>query len=208
MRTKIALAIVLVAAVAACDDAAGPGTGLDAEELATLSDAMVAGDFAYSAGVATAGQPDGATIALDPVTATGEFSGARPCPAGGQVLFEGTRTRTWDPDTQEGSADLAMTKTHQECAREVRSTVITLNGDPDIAVEAHHAWNAEGPVGLQTLSMHGAFTWSTDDGREGSCTVDIEASFDPETMTRTVAGTFCEHTWEETTTWSGGGQGR
>lgn len=207
MRSKFALAVLLLAPLGACDDAAGPGTGLDAEELATLSEAMVAGDFDYSASVAAA-QPEGAAVALDPVTATGEFSGARPCPVGGQILFEGTRSRTWDSETLEGSADLSMTKTHEACAREVRDVVITLNGDPNIAIEAHHAWNAEGPTGLQTLSIHGAFTWSTDDGREGACTVDIEASFDPETMTRTVVGTFCDRTWEETTTWSGGGSDR
>lgn len=204
MRTRLA-PFVAVLALVACDDAAGPeGARLTGEEITTLSGAMVEEDFAYT-GEVTAGQPPSAGVAADPVTSTTEFSGTRPCPLGGQVAMEGTRVRTWDAETQTGTGDLSLVKTHEACARNVRNVTVTLVGDPDIAVEAHHAWQVGvGWIGLQTLSIEGGFAWSTDDGREGSCLVDIDAVFDPETLTRTVSGTFCEHTFEQTTTWSGG----
>lgn len=202
MRSRIAPALVLLA-LAACDDGAGPDAAdLTADEAVALSEAMADDDFAYAGGLAQAGDPAGEGVALDPVTATTEFSGTRPCPVSGQVAVEGTRVRTWDPDTQAGTSDLSFTKTHQACARTVRGVVITVNGDPNIAVEAHHAWADGGWSGLQTLSIQGGFTWLTEDGREGRCAIAIEASYDPGTMTRTVSGTICDRTFERTTTWS------
>ena len=50
--------------------------------------------------------------------------------------------------------------------------------------------------------MQGGFDWSTDDGRAGTCLIDLEVTFDPESSTRTVVGQLCSRTIERTTTWS------
>ena len=208
MRARLIPALVVLA-LAACDDAAGPDAGdLSAAEVAALSDAMVDADFALTGDVAAADAATGLPVAAEPITATTEFTRTRTCPAGGQVVVEGSHVRVWDRDTHSGSSDLALTKTHQACARTVDAVTITLNGDPDVAVEAHHAWADGQRDGPQTLTMLGAVAWSADDGREGRCTIDVSAVFDPDTHTRTVTGTFCDRTFQRTTTWTGmGGNG-
>lgn len=206
MRSTATLAVILLA-LTACDDGAGPaGDVLSETEVVALSEAMAVADFTLTGETPTGESPaDG--VALDPVTATTEFTTTRTCPAGGRVVVEGTRTRTWDRDTHSGTSDLALTKTHEACARVVGDVTITVDGDPNIALNAHHAWEDGARVGLQTLSLLGAFTWSTDDGREGRCTIEVNAVFDPATSTRTVAGTVCDRTFERTTTWTGGHHG-
>lgn len=213
MYRKTLIPIVAALALAACDDGAGPaGTALTSEEIATLSDAMVESDFAATGEVAATDTETG-TVSLDPsvapgpVTTTTEFTVTRTCPVGGQVVMEGSHVRVWDRATHSGSSHLSLTKTHEECARSLRRVTITVNGDPNIAVEAHHEWAHGQRFGAQTLSIQGGFTWFTDDGREGACSIDIEASFDPETRTRTVVGTFCDRTIDRTTTWEADGGG-
>lgn len=204
--TPLTLALLAILALGACDGATGPDDGaLSDLEVTALSDAMVDADFALTAEAALAGETGaGDGVLLDPITATTEFTTTRTCPAGGRVVVEGTHVRVRDPETHSGSSDLSLTKTHEACARVVRTVTITVNGDPNVAVAAHHAWADGRRDGPQTLTMEGALAWSTDDGREGRCTIDVSATFDPETRTRTVSGTFCQRTFERTTTWTGG----
>ncbi len=210
MRARL-LPLLVVVAAAACDDATAPPEGaLTQDEVIALSDAMVSDDYAMTGEIGAAetigaAEVDGAAAAAaDPITSTTTFTHTRTCPAGGQLVVEGTRERTWDRDTRSGTMDLSLTKTHEACARTLDDVTITLNGNPDVQVEAHHAWANGVPVGLQTLTIVGSIAWSTDDGREGTCTIDVSATFDPDTRTRTVSGTVCNRTFERTTTWSGG----
>jgi hypothetical protein len=209
MKRRMILPLLALGALAACDDdPTGTGETLTETEVAELSDVLVqssfdvTGEIAADASVTTT---DG-TLELSnvPITSTIEFTLTRTCELGGQVVIEGARIRQWDRETWTGSSDLSVTKTHEGCARPLRNSdvVITLDGAPDIAVEAHHEWTAGHRHGLQTLTMLGAVDWSTGDGRSGTCEIDVEASFDPETHTRTVAGTFCNRTFERTTTWN------
>jgi hypothetical protein len=46
------------------------------------------------------------------------------------------------------------------------------------------------PVGLQTQTHKGSFTWARA-GASGTCSVDLTSSFDPATHTVTVTGSFC-----------------
>lgn len=204
MRSTLGvLALVAMVTVAGCDDPASVDGGLTTEEAIGLSTAMAEDGFVVTGDMPGADDAAGAVV-YDPVTSTTQFTTTRTCPAGGVFVVAGTRTRTWDRDTRSGTADVDLTKTHEDCARVMGDVLFTLNGDPDIAVEAHHAWENGTRSGLQTLSMQGAFTWAADDGREGRCEVDVEAEFDPETNTRTVAGTVCNRTFERKTTWTGG----
>lgn len=206
MRARLLPLLVIVAAVA-CDDATAPRDGaLTSSEVTALSDVMVSDDYTMTGEIGTSETISTAEVqpAADPITSTTTFTHTRTCPAGGQIVVEGTRERTWDRDTRSGTMDLSLTKTHEACARTLQDVTVTLNGNPDVQVEAHHAWADGAPVGLQTLTIVGSIAWSTDDGRAGTCTIDVRATFDPDTRTRTVSGTFCDRTFERTTTWSGG----
>ncbi|MFW6331477.1 MAG: hypothetical protein ACOC3J_07115 [Gemmatimonadota bacterium] len=205
---KLSLLVGLAAlGLTACEDAIGPGTALTADEMTGLSDAMIAEAYAitgdYAAQAMTAADPEGAAsgIVAD-VTATTDFTITRTCPAGGEIVVEGTRVRVRDPETRSGSMDLDMTKTHDACARQVRRATVTLTGQPHIAVVAHHGWEDGVLAGLQTLSLDGGFAWTSDDDRSGECVVDLDVQFDPDARTRTVSGTFCNRTIDATTTWT------
>ncbi len=210
MNTRIIVPLLVALAVSACDDAVGTAGDLTPEEVAQLSDAVVGSTFESTTEVATDGTAlvEGAQLlAESALTATTEFTHTRSCVLGGQVVVEGTRVREWDWEARTGFMELSLTRTHEACARPLRdddeaATTITLTGAPDIAVEAYHEWAMGERRGVQTLSMEGAVDWVTDDGRSGTCTIDIEAGFDPDSWTRTVQGTFCGREIDRTTTWS------
>ncbi len=208
MKKRAVLPLAIAAALAACDDPMTTGDTLSAAEAAELSEAMIQSSFDATGEVATtdaaAASVDGTLQATSiPLTSTFEFTLTRSCLVGGQVVIAGTIEREWDRESHSGSSDLSVTKTHEQCARPLRNSdvVITLQGAPNIAVEAHHAWDSGHRSGLQTMDMEGAVDWATDDDREGTCEIDIAVTFDPETRTRTVSGTFCDRTIDHTTTW-------
>ena len=216
MKTRsLVLLFAAAATLSACQDVVGTRDDLSDLEIEELADALITNSFDVTGDVASADasvtSDDGTAIALyaDPITSHTEFTHTRSCVLGGQRVLEGTRDREWDRATRTGFSDLSLTKTHQACSRPTRDSdiSITLDGAPDIAVEAHHQWADGRRSGLQTLSMEGAVDWATSDDRSGTCTIDVDVTFDPETGTRTAVGTVCNRTFERTTTWSHGGHG-
>nr|MDQ3388209.1 hypothetical protein [Gemmatimonadota bacterium] len=77
---------------------------------------------------------------------------------------------------------------------------ITTNGNPNVALKANHKMVNGALSGLQTQTQKGGFTFSTSDGRSGSCTIDITSTFDPATRTHTLKGTTCGRTVDRTRT--------
>lgn len=213
MKTR-SLTLLLAAAVAlpACDDVVGTSGNLSTEEIDEIADVLITTSFDATGEVASAdasivSADSELLLAYDPITSHTEFTHTRSCVLGGQRVLEGTRDREWDRQTRTGFSDLSLTKTHEECSRPTRNSdvSITLNGAPNVAVEAHHQWADGQRTGLQTLSMEGAVDWVTSDDRSGTCTVNVDVTFDPETHTRTAIGTVCNRSFERTTTWSHGG---
>lgn len=206
MKRRTILPLIAIVAVAACDDPTATGDGLSEAEVTELSEVMIQSSFDATGEIAADASVTSEELQLSsvPITSTFEFTLTRSCELGGQVVIDGVRSREWDRETWTGFSDLSVTKTHEDCVRLLRNSdvTITLNGAPNVAVEAHHEWTGGQRHGLQSMTMLGAVDWSTSDDRSGTCQIDIEASFDPDTHTRTVSGTFCERTFERTTTWS------
>jgi hypothetical protein len=192
----------MAALLAACNDATTVPDGLTADEADALASAMVEDAFATSGAVAIA-LTDAGTIgtAVPMAVVTTTFEATRTCPLGGDITFEGTRVREWDRETMNGTMDLSMTKTANDCARTVRDREVVVNGDPNIAVEVHRAREAGAWSGDQTMTLVGGFTWTAGD-QSGSCTIDLSAVYDPDTSTRTVTGSFCGREIDRTTTWA------
>lgn len=207
MRTRHFFILLLGAAsLAACQDVVGTSGDLTPDEVAGLADGLITTSFDATGQVAEAdasNTADGLLLAYDPITSHTEFTITRSCLIDGQVVLEGTRDREWDRTTHTGSSDLSLTKTHQDCTRPLvdSDVAVTLNGAPSVAVEAHHAWADGRRSGLQSLSMEGAIDWVTSDDRSGTCVIDLDVTFDPETHTRTVVGQACHRTIDATTTW-------
>lgn len=127
-----------------------------------------------------------------------EFSRTRTCRFGGSVTVEGTALGTWDPDTRTATLDVDAVKLHRNCVVMPGDRKLTLNAAPGLDVAAHRRWVAGEPSGLQTHSLEGKVNWRLEDGRGGTCTVDLLAVFDPDAGTRSVTGEICGRTVDRT----------
>lgn len=140
-----------------------------------------------------------ASAAAVPINET--FTRTRACPKGGQVTLSGTITGEADRATRTLTTETNATKTQAGCAIAKRDgTVITVSGNPNIAIKVNRKVVNGAPSGLQTTTQKGAFTYSTSTGKTGSCTVDITSTFNPEAKTYTRKGTLCGRTVDVTRT--------
>ena len=169
VRSYVCLAATLLLA-AACKDLTGPKNALTADESADLANQI------GSAIVSAPTSDGGASFTRVPTNASLEAVPVNinvegrsvPCPRGG------TTTVTVHI---EGTADQA---THS----------LTATAHVEIANGL--------PVGVHTVSGSGSFTWSTRDGRSGSCTIEYTATRDYTNHTVSVQGSFCSNQLSET----------
>ena len=206
MYRKLLLPGALAAAVvlAACDKGTtGPdgSSQLSAEDVRTLAgetgdqDGAMMDGFGGPSFNKTPAGPQFAT------TVTTTFTRTRTCPQGGSVKLEGTHTVTADPATHSGSSTFSATRTETACAFARNGRTITINGNPNTQLTASQSWT-NGVPGVRTATKKGSFTWSRSDGKSGTCTVDVTATWDPATHTLHVSGTLCNQTVDVTRTWS------
>lgn len=194
-RISSTLAMAGIVGLAACDSGiTEPPEALTRAEVTELADAMSLEAFtAAEAGAEADVSPDGAVTfdagAAVPVTYTREFTETVQCPAGGTVVTSGTATGERDREARSWSRELSATRTYTVCGFPVGDVALTVDGS--LSLEASMARVAGEPQGTQSVSLVGSFDWSTADGREGTCDVDMHASFAPDTHTRTVTGDFC-----------------
>jgi hypothetical protein len=197
VRKAALLAATCVLALAGCEpEPVGVRGDLTPDERQALGVAVA--DFIYrhitgeepATGSVAADEPD-PLVTASLIEFHYEFTIRRACPLGGSVLIEGTRSGTGDPETRSRTVDTQATHTQEDCSFRVsRERVVTTTGAPNVVVTSHRAVVNGQLSGLQTMSMHGAFTWTSGED-EGLCEISIEWSFDPETRTRTVTGTSC-----------------
>lgn len=64
------------------------------------------------------------------------------------------------------------------------------NGNPDIAFDGKVNIVNGALSGPQTATHKGSFSWARTGG-SGTCDVDLTSTYDPDTRTATVTGTFC-----------------
>ncbi|MDT8437218.1 MAG: hypothetical protein RRA92_10745 [Gemmatimonadota bacterium] len=229
MRTHLirsGIALFAIAALGACSDDATDSlapdvqSGLDeaqvqavALELDEVAADLVDGSIAEGEAGLT-GQVTGFSAMIPPMFGSGTdevaFTRTRTCALAGEVVIEGTLLRTWEAETRHVSVDVRAVKTHMECTFPLPASTtdaaadpltITLNGDPNVAINAHREREGGFFVGLQTMSHVGQIAWAKSDGTSGVCEVDIQVVLDPEARTRTVTGTLCGRTIDRTWTW-------
>ncbi len=196
-RIRLAAVAVAALALAACGkDATSPtaSTQLKPDEAQALALSMAASGDAYSGAVSA---PDVVTLStLSGATTIGPitFTQSHPCPKGGTVTPDVTITGSVDLTARSLSMEVKGTETPKDCAYPVKAVTVTVNGNPNLAIDAKLAIVAGVPSGAQTFTEKGGFTWKTSDGRSGTCAVDITSSADFAKNLRTVSGTFCNQT--------------
>jgi hypothetical protein len=199
-HSYLACSAGLLLAIAACSDSStGPSpsiTQADANELAANMDAVATlgtSDIGLGASFSIVVAPSGASssVSTAPTTFNNTFDVTRQCPKGGSVEFKGSITGTGDRTTHSLTVDASATRTDAKCAFGARNgATIEVTGNPNIAYTGHLNIVNGMPVGLQTQSHEGSFTWvrGTD---SGTCNIDVKSSYDPATRTLTVTGTVC-----------------
>jgi hypothetical protein len=199
-RSYLVCTAGLLLAIAACDQATGPSTGIsqaDANQLAVDMDAVSTlgtSDFGLGASfsIGIDGSGSSASVSAVPIPINNQFTVTKQCPKGGQVAIAGTTIGTGDRATHSLTLEVNATRTDTNCAFETRDGVLTLNGNPNIAYKGNLNIVNGALSGLQTQTHKGSFTW-TRVGGSGTCDVDLTSSFDPATRTVKVTGSFCGH---------------
>jgi hypothetical protein len=204
-------AVGLVLAIAACDSSTGPSQSAisqaDANQLAADLDDVSAnafGGFVVGPSFSVVPAPGSTNEISVPIPIDRQFTITNACPKGGEVTIAGRTTGTADRATGTLSIETNATRTDAACAFETRAgSIITINGNPNIAYHSTFNFVAWKPSGLQTQTHKGSFTWSRSTGGSGTCDVDLTSVFDPSTHTVTVTGTFCGRTVNVTRTRGG-----
>ena len=155
-------------------------------------------------------------------TTTTTVDRTRPCPQGGTTRSVTTVTSVVDTVARTGKVTTSSTDTPAACAFTVDSlnatirtianpgTVITITGAPSLVSQSasSYSWAAASDSarggrltrGATTGTQTGSFTYTTSDGRSGTCAVNLATTFDPTARTHRVAGTFCGQAVDVTTT--------
>jgi hypothetical protein len=184
-------------ALAACDSATAPDSGItaDVNQIAGDLDALSflaladAGASVFAPGFSISSVGDlTARAAVTPVNRT--INVTRPCPAGGTVAIVGTATGTSDPVAHNLTLASSVTRTEAACGFNTQHGVVTLNGNPNVAMTNSINIVAGKPVGPQTQTQKGSFTWARGT-KTGTCNVDVTSSFDATAGTITVSGSMC-----------------
>ena len=118
-----------------------------------------------------------------------------PCAMGGTVAVDAQASFIGEPDDESAGMELSVTLVHSGCTERHEGTGIafTLDGAPELKMSIELSYSAEFMVAISG-AVDGTVRWATEDGRSGSCTMDvgIESVDDPDALlSLTVAGQAC-----------------
>jgi hypothetical protein len=230
-RYAPALALPLVVLAAACADttaprASGELTPAESREVAYQMDGMSMGALAMGGGTMGSAVPSGgaslSVAAADEFTRT--FDRTVPCPQGGTKHMAGKMTVSIDRTAGTHSFRSQVTSAPSQCGLVVRAespysnvaaagTTIKITGAPHLVMEhttsGSHVQGGGGPASRKASSTQkGSFTFTTSDGRSGSCAVDTKTTVDFAARSYRIQGTFCGKAIDETRTLTHGWGGR
>lgn len=200
MRTRSLAATLAASALllSACSgDGTGPGAAgdrLTETELAELSRALLG----FGASQAPTTSPARRNVAGSAADSYGfTFDTSVPCVPGGKVGVKGSIGATYDPATEAGEIQTDLTLTHQACAHQLESGVVTVTGDPSLRFTVLVRAAGE-ELTAYRVTETGAFTWSKGDGNSGRCTVNVTSELVTAQNVVRTTGSFCGWTVDET----------
>ena len=206
------LALVAAVGVAACgdDDVTSTGDELSETEVAALSGIIVEQAFGATAsafgGLAPAAV-DGPQRA--PFSYSTDISTTVSCDAGGTVGLDGSATVSGDDETFEFQAVYSLNTTFSGCqsfADEVEQN-FTLDGALNYSATLDYDGDPNsqdiGGIGADA-TMAGSIAWSSDDGRSGTCGVDLRSTTTTtsDSVSASTTGSFCGTSINETFTYN------
>jgi hypothetical protein len=203
--TRFALAAMVPIAMAGCDQTTEPETSLsaqDAQEVALAMDgAAAAAVDAQAGGAATLSLSPSGEPSLEVFTRTRTFTADRACPIAGGAEVAGTHTV--NVDTSAGSIELTLEADVDYAGCEFRTGEgVKFTIDGTVALDALRSIARGGPA-TGSQSYVGTLDYTADDGRAGTCAIDVTTSFSAAigNATRTVVGSVCGHAVDVTDEW-------
>lgn len=200
---RIRLSLLLALALTACgggnrvEDLMGVGDVLGAEEAEALATLLVGQSMESGlAGLYGPPQAPPRVPSKAPFTVDDRVAGEVPCLRGGSYFFSGTLVGSGDAELGEMDLSFALVQAHSECSvvHEETGLEFTLDGDPQLAFE--YDLMITNQTNLDLLgTIVGGVLWATEDGRDGSCRIDLgfEMSADGATgaLSVTAEGEVC-----------------
>jgi hypothetical protein len=177
-RIRVIPVLFAALSLAACSDFTSSGDPLTEVEASDLAGILVSEGFAGLGGFSPAPAqlaPAQGQAPADNITINFDESG--PCEGGGSVAFAGNLSVDYSEATQDGTFSFEYRLTPAACVVTAENgKVFTLTGDPNIEANGDLEWSQTGLSG--SLNYDGKFDWSADDGRSGSCGVDLSAEYE------------------------------
>jgi hypothetical protein len=203
MKVRYALLLVAPLALGACSESTGPNAivGLTRDEAVMIA-AAVSGSWEGTAQQRRVSNPDG--VSLVPVTVTQQAEISAPCPNGGTATLAWTATVTGDDETQSLMIDIDGHHTPSHCAYTHGNVVITIHADAPLNFSSYLNVVNGAATEPYRASVDGAFSWTTSDGRSGTCSVDYEETLNFALQQHRLQGSVCGFTVNQTLSWQAG----
>ena len=165
LRAGLILSTVLAAASCG-ENTTGPEDTLTAGEALALIEVAMGQALQVSDDVL--GGDDGAML-------PGPMQLTLPCTMGGTVGLNAQVRPVGDPSGETGGIGTLVTLTHSGCVESHETTGITftLDGAPDLDVDIELSVSPQF-VFQVSGTIEGSVRWATDDGRSGTCAIDVE----------------------------------
>lgn len=181
-RTARTLATILGLGLVAvsCSDSVTDSTGdplTQEEAFAIYAELQFAVSDALGAQGSTPAGSGAVMVPIAPVTGA--------CGGGGTVTVTGDADDNIDPQTGLGTISFTLTESFDDCVVQTTGADFTVTGNPNVEI-AGDLTVGENSLG-GTYDMIGGFAYSSDDGRAGTCGVDVSLDF----SNLSVSGRIC-----------------
>ena len=184
--TRLLAALVAVGlTVTACGDDGG-GTGTTSGDPLTTSEVDAILSELFDIGFDVGGQSAAASASATPIPFDESISESAACPGGGSVSLSGNISGSVDDVTFVGNLDMTLTEDISGCVITSGTKKFTVNGDPNITITASMTFTQTSLTG--TFTMKGGFKYTSNDGRSGSCGIDMSVNLATLDATGNVCG--------------------
>ncbi|HKO15720.1 MAG TPA: hypothetical protein VJU87_05745 [Gemmatimonadaceae bacterium] len=196
VRSPLSIGTLLLVAVAACQDTTSPRGTLSADESAALAvqlGAPLTAAATASSGISADLIPSGASAASS-AWSIDVTNPSLACPRGGTTAVSVSGSGTADPTTHSLTANITGTQQPTSCGFLAKGRLVYLTAAAPITTTVSLDIENGLPVGAQTVTVAGSFSYTVEGGAAQSCSVDYTATSDYTTDTSTVDGQFCNTT--------------
>ncbi len=187
-RIRAGLILSVGVAVTSCG-----GSSTEPEDSLTGAEALALLEVAMNPGLQLTDELQPGSETLTPDGAVLQFT--IPCTMGGTVGMTVRFSPAGEPDVDGGGVAVSSTLVHSGCIErhETSGITFTLDGAPELEMSIELSISTEFIFQLSG-TVDGTVRWATDDGRNGSCAIDValEPGDDPSALlSLTLTGQAC-----------------